>query len=83
MKARRTTRSSPRFKGSYPESMTAAIAAFPRGQRSAPAAGVRSRTATMMAAKGAIVPVAHGHGERQGAVHPKAYLPTSRAITPT
>ncbi|HYD55913.1 MAG TPA: sn-glycerol-3-phosphate ABC transporter substrate-binding protein, partial [Burkholderiales bacterium] len=46
------------FKGSYPESMTAAIAAFRGGNPPHILQVFEVGTATMMAAKGAIVPVA-------------------------
>ena len=48
----------PVFKGSYPESMTAAIAAFRAGNPPHILQVFEVGTATMMAAKGAIVPVA-------------------------
>ena len=47
----------PTFKGSYPESMTAAIAAFRAGNAPHLLQVFEVGTATMMAAKGAIVPV--------------------------
>ncbi len=47
----------PTFKGSYPESMTAAIAAFRAGNAPAILQVFEVGTATMMASKGAIVPV--------------------------
>src|SRR6478672_7101967 len=53
----------PSFKGSYPESMTAAIASY------------RAGNATMMAAKGAIVPVAKVMHDADVPFNPKAYLP--------
>src|SRR6186997_2462239 len=46
------------FKGGYPESMTAAIAAFRAGNAPHMLQVFEVGTATMMAAKGAIVPVA-------------------------
>ncbi|MFH1605220.1 MAG: sn-glycerol-3-phosphate ABC transporter substrate-binding protein, partial [Pseudomonadota bacterium] len=48
----------PTYKGSYPESMTAAIAAFRAGSGPNLLQVFEVGTATMMAAKGAIVPVA-------------------------
>jgi sn-glycerol 3-phosphate transport system substrate-binding protein len=45
------------FKGSYPESMTAAIAAYRAGNAPHILQVFEVGTATMMAAKGAIVPV--------------------------
>ena len=47
----------PVFKGSYPESMTAAIAAFRAGNAPHILQVFEVGTATMMAAKGAIEPV--------------------------
>ena len=58
----------PVFKGSYPESMTAAIAAFRAGNAPHLLQVFEVGTATMMAAKGAIVPVDQGDGRREGAV---------------
>ena len=74
----------PVFKGSYPESMTAAIAAFRAGNAPHLLQVFEVGTATMMAAKGAIVPVAKVMARRQGAV--RSASPTcrrSRATTPT
>jgi sn-glycerol 3-phosphate transport system substrate-binding protein len=48
----------PTFKGSYDESMTAAIAAFRAGNAPHILQVFEVGTATMMASKGAIVPVA-------------------------
>jgi len=48
----------PVYKGKYPESMTAAIAAFRAGNAPHLLQVFEVGTATMMAAKGAIVPVA-------------------------
>src|SRR6478672_8565910 len=48
----------PSFKGSYPESMTAAIASYRAGNAPHILQVFEVGTATMMAAKGAIVPVA-------------------------
>jgi maltose-binding protein MalE len=47
----------PTFKGSYPETLTAGIAAFRAGTSPTSSRCSRSATATMMASKGAIVPV--------------------------
>src|SRR5438309_8785996 len=47
----------PTFKGTYPESMTAAIAAYRAGNAPHILQVFEVGTATMMAAKGAIVPV--------------------------
>src|SRR5215213_8887407 len=48
----------PVYKGQYPESMTAAIAAFRAGNAPHILQVFEVGTATMMAAKGAVVPVA-------------------------
>jgi sn-glycerol 3-phosphate transport system substrate-binding protein len=64
------------FKGSYPESMTAAIAAFRAGNAPHILQVFEVGTATMMAAKGAIVPVAKVMGDAKEPFDPKAYLPT-------
>ena len=64
------------FKGSYPESMTAAIAAFRSGNAPHMLQVFEVGTATMMAAKGAIVPVATVMRNAKEPFEPKAYLPT-------
>ena len=64
------------FKGTYPESMTAAIAAFRAGNAPHLLQVFEVGTATMMAAKGAIVPVAKVMGDAKEKFEPKAYLPT-------
>jgi len=64
------------FKGSYPESMTAAIAAFRSGNAPHLLQVFEVGTATMMAAKGAIVPVAKVMADSKEPFDPKAYLPT-------
>src|SRR5687768_6817362 len=64
------------FKGSYPESMTAAIAAFRSGNAPHLLQVFEVGTATMMAAKGAIVPVAKVMTDAKEKFEPKAYLPT-------
>jgi sn-glycerol 3-phosphate transport system substrate-binding protein len=66
----------PVFKGSYPESMTAAIAAFRAGNPPHILQVFEVGTATMMAAKGAIVPVAKVMADAKEPFDPKAYLPT-------
>jgi sn-glycerol 3-phosphate transport system substrate-binding protein len=63
------------FKGSYPESMTAAIAAFRAGNAPHILQVFEVGTATMMAAKGAIVPVAKVMNDAKEPFDPKAYLP--------
>ena len=64
------------FKGSYPESMTAAIAAFRAGDPPHILQVFEVGTATMMSAKGAIVPVATVMRNAKEKFDPKAYLPT-------
>jgi sn-glycerol 3-phosphate transport system substrate-binding protein len=64
------------FKGGYPESMTAAIAAFRAGNAPHLLQVFEVGTATMMAAKGAIVPVATVMRNAKEPFDPKAYLPT-------
>jgi sn-glycerol 3-phosphate transport system substrate-binding protein len=64
----------PVFKGSYPESMTAAIAAFRAGNAPHILQVFEVGTATMMAAKGAIVPVAKVMKDADEPFDPKAYL---------
>ena len=63
------------YKGSYPESMTAAIAAFRAGSAPHLLQVFEVGTATMMAAKGAIVPVAKVMADAKEPFNPKAYLP--------
>jgi sn-glycerol 3-phosphate transport system substrate-binding protein len=64
------------YKGQYPVSMTAAIAAFRAGQAPHILQVFEVGTATMMAAKGAIVPVATVMKNAKEPFDPKAYLPT-------
>ncbi|MFA6310231.1 MAG: sn-glycerol-3-phosphate ABC transporter substrate-binding protein UgpB [Sterolibacterium sp.] len=64
------------YKGSYPESMTGAIAAFRAGNAPHLLQVFEVGTATMMAAKGAIVPVAKVMADAKEPFDPKAYLPT-------
>ena len=66
----------PTFKGSYPESMTAAIAAFRAGSAPHLLQVFEVGTATMMAAKGAIVPVSTVMADAKEPFDPNAYLPT-------
>jgi sn-glycerol 3-phosphate transport system substrate-binding protein len=65
----------PVYKGSYPESMTAAIAAFRAGNAPHLLQVFEVGTATMMAAKGAIVPVTKVMADAKEPFNPKAYLP--------
>jgi len=66
----------PVFKGTYPVSMTAAIAAFRAGNAPHILQVFEVGTATMMAAKGAIVPVAKVMTDAKEPFEPNAYLPT-------
>src|SRR5207237_7134767 len=66
----------PTYKGQYPESMTAAIAAFRAGNAPHILQVFEVGTATMMAAKGAVVPVAKVMADAGEPFDPKAYLPT-------
>jgi sn-glycerol 3-phosphate transport system substrate-binding protein len=66
----------PIYKGQYPESLTAAIAAFRAGNAPHMLQVFEVGTATMMAAKGAIVPVAKVMTDAKEPFDPKAYLPT-------
>ena len=64
------------YKGSYPESMTAAIAAYRAGNAPHILQVFEVGTATMMAAKGAIVPVAKVMKDADVPFNPKVYMPT-------
>jgi sn-glycerol 3-phosphate transport system substrate-binding protein len=65
----------PVFKGTYPESMTAAIAAFRAGNAPHLLQVFEVGTATMMAAKGAIVPVYKVMADAKQPFDPKVYMP--------
>ena len=65
----------PTFKGSYDESMTAAIAAFRAGNAPDILQVFEVGTATMMASKGAIKPVAEVMKMAGASFDPKAYVP--------
>jgi sn-glycerol 3-phosphate transport system substrate-binding protein len=65
----------PVFKGTYPESMTAAIAAFRAGNAPTILQVFEVGTATMMAAKGAIKPVYQVMKDAGEPFDPKVYLP--------
>jgi sn-glycerol 3-phosphate transport system substrate-binding protein len=65
----------PTFKGSYDESMTAAIAAFRAGNAPHILQVFEVGTATMMASKGAIVPVTKVMADGGQKFDPKAYVP--------
>ena len=64
----------PTFKGTYDESMTAAIAAFRAGNAPHILQVFEVGTATMMASKGAIKPVAEVMKEGSAKFDPKAYI---------
>ena len=64
----------PVYKGQYPESMTAAIAAYRAGNAPHILQVFEVGTATMMAAKGAIVPVYKLMKDADEPFNPKAYL---------
>jgi sn-glycerol 3-phosphate transport system substrate-binding protein len=64
----------PSFKGTYPESMTAAIAAYRAGNAPHILQVFEVGTATMMAAKGAIVPVYKLMKDADEPFDPKAYI---------
>src|SRR4249920_531993 len=65
----------PTFKGSYDESMTAAIAAFRAGNAPHVLQVFEVGTATMMASKGAIVPVAQVMKDAGLKFDPSIYVP--------
>ena len=65
----------PTYKGQYGESMTAAIAAFRAGNAPHILQVFEVGTATMMASKGAIKPVAEVMQEAGVPFDPKAYVP--------
>jgi len=64
------------YKGTYPESMTAAIAAYRAGNAPHILQVFEVGTATMMAAKGAIVPVGKVMKDADVPFDTKVYLPT-------
>jgi len=65
----------PTFKGTYDESMTAAIAAFRSGNAPHILQVFEVGTATMMASKGAIIPVAKVMADGGQKFDPKIYVP--------
>ena len=65
----------PTFKGSYDESMTAAIAAFRSGNAPHILQVFEVGTATMMASKGATVPVGKVMADAGAKFDPAAYIP--------
>src|SRR6267154_61413 len=64
----------PVYKGSYPETMTAAVAAFRAGNPPHIVQVFEVGTATMMSAKGAVKPVAQMMKEVGEPFDPKTYL---------
>jgi sn-glycerol 3-phosphate transport system substrate-binding protein len=64
------------YKGSYPDTMNAGVAAFRAGSPPAILQVFEVGTATMMAAKGAIKPVFQLMAEQGEKFDPKAYIPT-------
>ncbi|MBK6982319.1 MAG: sn-glycerol-3-phosphate ABC transporter substrate-binding protein UgpB [Betaproteobacteria bacterium] len=64
----------PSYKGSYPESMTAAIAAYRAGNAPHIVQVFEVGTATMMAGKGAVVPVYKLMKDADEPFDPKAYI---------
>jgi len=64
------------YKGSYGESMTAAIAAYRAGNAPHILQVFEVGTATMMAAKGAVIPIAKVMKDADEPFNPKVYLPT-------
>ena len=65
----------PTYKGTYDENMTAAIAAFRSGNAPHILQVFEVGTATMMASKGATVPVGKVMSDAGLAFDPKAYIP--------
>ncbi|MGQ0708326.1 MAG: sn-glycerol-3-phosphate ABC transporter substrate-binding protein UgpB [Rhodoferax sp.] len=65
----------PVFKGSYDESMTAAVAAFRAGNAPHILQVFEVGTATMMSAKGAVIPVGKVMSDAGYKFDPKAYIP--------
>src|SRR4026208_1695578 len=63
------------YKGSYPDTMNAGIAAFRAGNAPHIMQVFEVGTATMMSAKGAVKPVYQLMAEASEAFDPKAYLP--------
>lgn len=70
-----TYKVTPVFKGTYPETMTAAIAAFRAGQQPDIVQVFEVGTGTMMAAKGAVYPVYQLMADTGQPFDPAAFLP--------
>ncbi|SEM89088.1 carbohydrate ABC transporter substrate-binding protein, CUT1 family [Loktanella fryxellensis] len=66
----------PTYKGTYPETMTAAIAAFRAGEQPAVVQVFEVGTGTMMAAEGAVYPVYQLMADMQADFDPAAFLPS-------
>ena len=66
----------PTFKGTYPETMTAAVAAFRAGEQPAIVQVFEVGTGTMMAAEGAIYPVYQLMADMGEPFDPAAFLPS-------
>ncbi len=66
----------PTYKGTYPETMTAAIAAFRAGEQPAVVQVFEVGTGTMMAAEGAIYPVYQLMADMGEDFDPQAFLPS-------
>jgi sn-glycerol 3-phosphate transport system substrate-binding protein len=66
----------PVFKGTYPETLTATIAAFRANQQPAIVQVFEVGTGTMMAAKGAVYPAYKLMADQGEAFEPKSFLPT-------
>ncbi len=65
----------PVYKGTYPETMTAAIAAFRAGEQPAIVQVFEVGTGTMMAAQGAVYPVYQLMADTNSPFDPNAFLP--------
>ena len=74
-KSQSTYHVTPVFKGTYPEAMTGAIAAFRAGQQPDIVQVFEVGTGTMMAAKGAVYPVYQLMKDTGQAFDPNAFLP--------
>ena len=65
----------PVFKGTYPEALTAAIAAFRAGQAPHILQVFEVGTATMMASKGVVIPVSKVMTDNGYKFNPDSYIP--------
>lgn len=73
----------PVFKGTYPETLTAGIAAFRAGQAPGIIQVQEVATATFMAAKGAVKPVYELMAENKASFNPNVYIPAVRSYYST